>query len=146
MELNQETLAELVATKMAGDYDFKEVVGESLRSMAEKAIDAEIKAGAAAIFKDACDAAFANWRDIKLPRTNQWGEPQGAPVSLLSWCEDQIIVKSQQGYGGKSQLAESAQKVVRDMVERTVSDLLKANKSAIEELVSKMLADKLLKR
>lgn len=146
MELNPDTLAELVATKMAGDYDFKHVVGESLRSMAEKAIDAEIKASAGAIFKEACDAAFANWRDIKLNRTNQWGEPKGEAITLLAWCEEQIIQKSQVQYDGKSYLSEEAAKVVRALVEKTVGDLLKANKAGIEEIVSKMLADKLVKR
>lgn len=66
MELNQEVLAELVASKMANDYEFRKLVGESLRTIIESKIKSEIEVSANAILKDATDAAFANWREIKL--------------------------------------------------------------------------------
>ena len=146
MELNQEVLTELVATKMADEYDIRALVGDRIQNLIDKRISSAIAEHANKMISEATERAFANWREIKLHRTNNWGEAQGEAVSLPEWCEQQILRRSTPDYGGKSPISQDASKIVCERVTKVVDELLKVNRAALNEMVNQTLAAEIAKR
>jgi hypothetical protein len=91
MELNQDTLAELVATKLAKEYDFTDRIESRVRDHIDKLIDGQIKAATEKMISDALARVMENWQELKLRRTNNWGDPEGDPISLPQWVENYIF-------------------------------------------------------
>jgi len=146
MEINQDTLSELVATKLASDGRFLDRVEERLDAEVTSRIKSAVEGAAERIISDAVTSAFQNWRDIKIHRTNNWGEPNGPAVSLPQWCEEQIISRADNRYGGKSSISEAAQKIVRERVTDAVNAILKENKAVLDNMVTATLTAELAKR
>lgn len=147
MEIDQAALAEMVADRIVDDYNFKALVHEQF----SKKMDKQVSDAVQSIGKELIDGAMGKLRasvaELKLRRTNNWGEPNGEAISLPQWCEEQIIQKTKSNGGmDSSELHREVRSAASALVVKHVDALLKEHTAAIRDFISKQIAETLLEK
>lgn len=142
MNLDQEVLAEFVANRVLTDYDFTQMVRDKVAAKIDKAVNTALNDGILAMVGTAVDKVISEWRDLRVQRTNTWGEPSGAKISIPEFCEEALSAVIKDRHDGSS-FSKKATAVVEEEVRNETKAILAKNREQFETMIAQMLAGQL---